>query len=185
MSEDPFHFKHLAFLSLYSPFQKEKKRKEGRLNPGRCRYTRPLRSAGSRGPFNLNLRDSPGPAGPGSVPGWELRSHMPCGTANKHTQNKTPETGRPCAETQQRDMGSGAGKQVWRPLPETARLLPRSGLQEAGQTHRAAATASLSFVLSSSLCAQDSRPHQVNQLAPLSSFVGKYFQHFLKQRNQP
>ena len=104
---------------------------------------------------------------------------------HRNTQNKTPETGRPCAETQQRDTGSGAGKQVRRPRPDTARLLPRSGLQEAGQTHRAAATASLSFVLSSSLCAQDSRPHQVNQLAPLSSFVGKYFQHFLKQRNQP
>ena len=112
MSEDPFHFKHLAFLSLYSPFQKEKKRKEGRLNPGRCRYTRPLRSAGSLGPFNLNLRDSPGPAGPGSVPGWELRSHMPCGTANKH-KTKPPKPEGPVRkrsrETWGQEQGSKSG----------------------------------------------------------------------------
>ena len=79
---------------------------------------------------------APTTARPGSVPGWELRSHMPCGTANTHTETHTEQKPRSCVYgTQQRDMGSGAGKRVRQPQPETVRLLPRSGLREAGQVH--------------------------------------------------
>ena len=92
MCEDPFHFKHLAFLSLYSLSKKKEKKKRGAAGSREMQVHQTVEVSWEPRPFQPDLRDSPGSVGPGSVPGWELRSHMPTDT-QKHTQNKTLKPG--------------------------------------------------------------------------------------------